>query len=499
MTLKKINRETKIFLLFSFLTLVLRLLTLMEINTGGDNIDYWYYGKALLNNYPYGDLFHRSIRWGILFPIVVIQFIFGTGAWVIYLIPVLMSLVLNCVVYKLAKYLFSAKNALISVIIIQLFPYTIRIGSQLFLAMFSITYLLISLYFLLRFFDLKSDDKKYKLYFLLSVLFMFIAYETKVTNLYLFVPWLILMFKKTTLKNIILYCSILAGLYLIEHFFYWRAGFPLGRMQIILSTHFGSGSMTLGEGVQFDGTFLGLFERYSFKNFPIYWHLITWLGIFSGFYLIKKGNREKTVSLLLIIIIVFMFMQTFFIKSINPVVPMEDFVVRYFSPLLPIFAMLIAEVLLRLLKISEKVIISIFILPIAGLLFMGMFLDFLPGSASKYLNNPLKPQESHLLKTIRFEKEVNDNFENGGAFGTYLENEEYTLGRRLSHKSLDTVNRLFLKLENGIGSYPGINTILDSGKEFLYLDIPGTKDSEEILISYRLPFELVLTEYDEVK
>lgn len=494
----KISREGKLFLLFSTFTLLLRLLTLMEINTGGDNIDYWYYGKALLNNYPYGDLFHRSIRWGIILPVAFIQAIFGTGAWVIYLIPVFMTLILNGVVYKLAKYLFGYKNALISIVIVQFFPYTIRIGSQLFLAMFSITYILLSLYFLLRFFELGRGTKRSNLYFALSIMFMFIAYETKITNLYFMVPWVILLIRRSDFKHLLLFGLVLIGLYAIEHFFYWRAGFSMGRLEIILDTHFGSGSMTLGEGVQFDGTFLGLFERYSFKNFPIYWHAITWPGITCGIYLYKKGDKKELISLLLIIIISFMLILTFAVKSISPVVPMEDFVVRYFSPLLPIFAMLIAQVLLRFVNISDKVIIALFALPLAALFFMAMVLDFLPSSASKYLNNPLKPSESHLIKTVSFEKEVNKVYDAGGTFATYKENNVYTLGRRLSHKSLDTVNRLFLHLEDGKGKYSSFTEILESGREIQYLNIPDQKNNM-LLLSYRLPFELVETTVDDVK
>ncbi len=475
----------------------------MEVNTGGDNIDYWYYGKALLNNYPYGELFHRSIRWGILFPIALFQLIFGTSAWVIYLIPIFMTLVLNGVIYKLGKYLFSSKVAFLSIVIFQFFPYTIRIGSQLFLALFSISYVLISLYFLLRFFDLEKGSRKSKLYFALSVTFLFIAYETKITNLYVLIPWVILLIKRSSLKSAFIYCLILAGLYSIEHFCYAVfAGYPMGRLEIILSTHFGSGSMTLGQGVQFDGTFLGLFERYSFKNFPIYWHLITWPGIAAGIILLKNKIQPQKVGMLLTVIITFMFILTFAIKSVNPFIPMEDFVVRYFSPLLPLFAMLISLTLFSFVPVANRlmdnklIVLSTFVLPLCLICFMAIILPFLPKSAGNYLNNPLKPSEHNFIKTINFEKEVNRVKDLGGTFGTYLENDVFTLGRRLSHKSLDTVNRLFLQLDNGIGSYSTHKEILESGRQFLFLD---NNSSNQIIVSYRLPFELKETTMEEVK
>jgi len=74
--IKTEKSDLNLFLIITCLTLLLRLLTLMEVNAGIDNMDYWYSAKALIHGYNYGTLSHRNIRWGIIIPTAVIQLIF---------------------------------------------------------------------------------------------------------------------------------------------------------------------------------------------------------------------------------------------------------------------------------------------------------------------------------------------------------------------------------------------------------------------------------------
>lgn len=472
----QLSRDAKVLLVFSLLTLVLRLITLMEVSPGGDNIDYWYYSKALVEGYPYGDLFHRNIRWAMILPVSLFQLIFGTDAWVICLIPLVMSILLNYSIYLVGREFFSKKAVYFSIILVQIFPYMIRVGSQLFLALFSMNYLLLAIYFLIR--ERRS--------LILSLIFMFLAYETKITNIYFLLPILFLLYKREGLKSVIIYGAILFGLYLVEHTAYlFYTGNFLGRLGIITSTHFGSSAMTLGEGVEFDGTFLGLFERFAFKNFPIYWHLITWPSFIGGVLLFRRAKYQRGVLWLIIITISFFFIQTFAVKSVSPFVPMEDFIVRYFMPVLPFISLLFCQSVLEFIPATNRFNeVVLYALPVSGFLLLGICLDYLPGGAREYLNNPLKPSEHQLIKTINFQKEINELSEEGYNF-------YYTDGdRRHSHRALDSVNRLYLDLEENGGAYNRVKRLMSDGTEMDYLDV---NDSDKYIEVLREPFELLKT------
>jgi len=265
----------------------------------------------------------------------------------------------------------------------------------------------------------------------------------------------------------------------------------MGRLQIILSTHFGSSAMTLGEGVEFDGTFLGLFERFSFKNFPVYWHFVTWGGLACGFYLLKKSPLYNKVQYLLIIVISFLLIQTFAVKSLFPFIPMEDFIVRYFMPILPLVLLplsaFILEILPFTLKINEPLLFSI---PIVLLLFLGIFIDRLPQGVQKYINNPLQPKENQFYQTIMFNKKIDKAFMDGTTFYTYTIDSTSTENKRNSAKALDSVNRLYLDLDNNKGMYNTEHKTLKNGSE---IELLGVGSSRTIRV-FREPFELLEVE-----
>ncbi|MBN2618554.1 MAG: glycosyltransferase family 39 protein [Spirochaetales bacterium] len=491
-----VNKSFTILLFLSLITIFLRLLTLMEVSPGGDNIDYWYYGKAIINQYQYGELFHRNIRWGILIPVTVFQMVFGTSVWVIYLIPITMAVLLNISIYKVGKKVFNQNTAYLTIIIVQIFPYMIRVGSQLFLALFSMNYLLLSFYFLLKYLDKDITTKNQRINFTISVLLLFIAYETKITNLYFLIPFLIIIYRKKSFIDVVKYSLILLGLYFIEHFLYFiLAGYPLGRLQIIMSTHFGSQSMTLGEGVEFNGTFLGLFERFSLKNFPIYWHLTLWGGLLSGFILKKIGKKNIYVTDIIVVIISFTIIQTLGVKSISPFIPFEDFIVRYFMPILPLAVLLISELILVLIPGLKRVNpVILFSLPVIILVFTGLFYNKLPNGAKEYINNPIDIKNHNLVKTIRYEKELNELIKSE-PIACVISNPNGKEDKRDSHRALDSVNRLFLKLEKGVGKYETSEVKDANGTIYKWIVTSNNSSFDpknEYIRVYRMPFEYKL-------
>lgn len=94
---------------------------------------------------------------------------------------------------------------------------------------------------LLAFFYLEhgqDDSRRSRLCFVGSVLSLFLAYESKITNLY-FLPGIliILLLRHRRMGPAIRYGLYLLGLYVIEHIAYFLAvGDPLGRLGIIAKT-----------------------------------------------------------------------------------------------------------------------------------------------------------------------------------------------------------------------------------------------------------------------
>jgi len=504
---KKKKNDIKILIIFTVLTLILRWITLMEVNTGGDNIDYWYFAKALWKRYPYTPVFHRSIRWGILLPTSLIQLLLGTHSWVIYVPSILLTLLLNINIYWIGKRIYTREAAFLAIILTQMFPYMIRLSSQLFLALFSVNYLMLSFLFLYKYL-FPTDDRernREKAYFLISIAFMFFAYLTKITNLYFLIPWLIMLFRYKGIQQMLKYGLILFGLYLIEHVCYFIfLGEPLGRLGIILNTHISSGAMEIGEGGNFDGTFLGLFKRYKLEYFPLYWHGVLWLGLVSGFVLYKKNENRKATFIIILMILTFMLIITFGITGINPVTPFEDFIPRYFTPLLPFLNLMIAAVILIFFRNIFEAIRKhlgrvsfysfFYVLPLSLILLMSILLPKLPSSAKEYLNPILQPEQHQLIKMVQWERILREAEKEGQLLACWTENSDFGDDQnRLSRKSLDTVNRLLLDQPRGIGAYPIKPFSFSSEKTLLFLESePGLSplNTNEWILSYRFPFQL---------
>ncbi len=497
--------DGKILALMALGTLILRYLTLMEVNVGGDNIDYWYYGKSILQGYPYELYFHRSVRWGIILPTVLVQLIFGLRPWVIYLPSVLMCVLLNYTVFWTGKRFFDRQSAFLSLVIIQFFPYMIRMGSQLFLGVFSMNYILLSLLFLMMYLNPQNAKEAGRgpLWFLLSILFMFISYLTKITNLYFLFPWLILIIRYKGFKPFLIYGVILAGLYSVEHLAYFLLlGEPLGRLGIIVHTHLGNSTMEIS-GVHGDGTFWGLYKRYNLHHFPFYWQFLFWGGLASSAYLLKKDpESKKAVKIILLIIAFFVIFITFGVTSIHPVKSFENYHPRYFSSILPLLALLVSRVLVGINPLRRRGLPSwavnyssvlIFTALLMLLVVLSLFLPVLPKAASEYLHNPFKPQEHMLAKMGSWEREINEATDNHVLLRSWLIGPENIREKRNSRKSIDTVNRLYLKLPKGVGMYPDYSEKTDDGLEYRWLDYGGaTPDSSDsIMTFFREPFELV--------
>ncbi len=320
-------------------TLFIRIYLLQMINVGPDEIDYWYSARQIVFGGVYPEIMHRTIRWAIILPVALFQKVLGLHPLVYYVPPVVNSLIQTVILYKFGKRLFGSSISFYSVLLFTAWPYMWRTGSQIRPAIFSLTYILIAFYTLFLF--LESDKRKY---FFFSLAALFLAYESKITNLY-FVPGILIVLwrYKRRIAEPLKYGGYLFILYLFEHLGYWIfTGNKMGRLGIIASHHMkGDFADKLPHGI------LGLFARYTgYMEFP--WKLLFLLFIAATIYLLIK--RKKWILELTILHVSFFFFLTFMVKGIHPIEPVEPFLDRYYIVNLPTMSLVIVMALRTLLS-----------------------------------------------------------------------------------------------------------------------------------------------------
>jgi hypothetical protein len=440
-------------LIVSFLvafTLIFRLLTIQMINVGPDEIDYWYYAKILFSKVPYGELFHRSIRWGIILPTFLIQRIFGTHPIVYIIGPVMLSCLQSYFTYSLGKRLFNPGAGILAVLMLTIFPYMIRTGSQIRPGIFSLTYLLAAFWIIVRNLDAFRTDKGWWGAVIAAAALVFCAYQTKITNLY-FLPFFavtIYAVAAKPLKPIVTFITLLSAAYLMELLLYFLGtGEPFGRLAIITRTHLDPGYIEEFEG----NTFLGLFDRFNNTKFPLFWKLeFVFYFLASGFLFFRwKGDDKRLWNrLFLLLVISFTFFLTFAVKSIRPVVPLEPYQNRYFTPLLPWMFLIIGAAIMELPGAVGKVLLHLterwtHVGPVLGsilLVFVVVFyFGLYPESVAEYAPELADPKGHVIPLYIRYAQLVNDAWEEG------LPLVSVHPGKEGSSKAIDTVNRVFLQ------------------------------------------------------
>ena len=431
-------------------TLIFRLLTLQMINVGPDEIDYWHYAKILFSKIPYGVLDHRNIRWSIILPTFLIQRIFGTHPIVYIFGPVMLSCLQSYFTYDLGKRLFNRGAGILAVLMLTTFPYMIRTGSQIRPGIFSLTYMLVAFWVIVRNLDAFRTEKGWRGAVIAAAAMVFCAYQTKITNLY-FLPFFavtIYTVAAKRLKPLVMFLVLLAAAYLIEHLLYFvGTGAPFGRLSIITRTHLEPGYIEEFE----HNTFLGLFDRFNNTDFPLFWKLgFVFYFLASGFLAFRwKGDDKRLWNrLFLLLVISFTLFLTFAVKSIRPLVPLEPYQNRYFTPILPWMFLIIGAVIMELPGLVGKVLLGFterwtrvsLMLCVILLGFVGVFYFRLyPSSFAEYAPELADPRKHVIPLYIHYTRLVDEAWEQG------LPVVSVHPGKGGSAKAIDTVNRVFLR------------------------------------------------------
>lgn len=330
--------NTVLFLLILF-TLFFRLLTVANIETGGDAAGVWFYAKKLYYGLPYHTGSHHAARFGMIIPVYLIQSIFGTHPVVYYITPLLFFLLQVLFLYEVGLRAHSIKVAFLGSLLLIFFPQMFRHAVQIKPGGFCAVYILISVYFLFKY----NDDDHPAVYIILSSISFFLAYITKVTSLF-FLPGiaLSLWLLKKEFKYVVIFGFSLLVLFLCETAFYHLfTDFSFGRMSIIMGSHLSSGNL------QPLSSFWDLFDRYT--DMILYWKIYFSAYLLSSLFLVvgakKRGMNAKMQSLLIIPLSYFLLM-TFAVKSVNPVIPAMSFNHRHLVLAAPLMMLIISNFLI---------------------------------------------------------------------------------------------------------------------------------------------------------
>jgi hypothetical protein len=496
---KKVNTEILSILTIILFTVLYRYVTLMMIHTGVDESDYWTAAKSLRLGLPYPDLTHRTVRWSIILPTYVTQIIFGINANAYYVMGFLFQIIQNILLFKIGKRIYSGKVGFITVFLITIFPFSIRVGSQIRPALTSIVYVLASFWFLLNYLD--DKDRKFKNLFF-SLIFIYIAYHSKITNLF-FLPGILLflVIKEKNWKHAFIYGGILLGFYLLETGIYALfTPFSLGHIDIIFSNHLASPG-----SYPFSG-FFSLFLRYAQPYLQLYWQIPFLLFAFLLILFAIKKNKAVP-SLIIYFSLSFFFFITFTFLSLEPLVLLERYINRYFYAVLGFVFLVISIGIIEILKFlksnfsvlhkftmkpkAELIGFVIVSLMVSSLVPLMLLTEIGQKYASYFAWDPRNPNTHAISKNAELEELLTQAYMNdipilasSGIAGA---------------NAIRTAQSYYIEYETVGGVIPVITTAIIGNIEYYVISRSNPLNAERFVGVIRGPFDARILSIDEIE
>jgi hypothetical protein len=500
--------ELAILLTFTFM---FRLVTLMIMNTGIDESDYWTAAKSLRFGLPYPPLSHRTVRWSVILPAFFSQLIFGVRANVYYVVPIVFQMLQSLLLYRLGKRIHSRTTGALAAIATTVFPYSARVGSQLRPEVTSSVYILAAFWYLLNYLD-SRDSEKIRCYFsrlLPSVAFLYIAYHSKITNLYFLPGFLVvILLLGKSFRHTLYFGLILLGLYVVETGIYAIfTNYDLGQIQIIAEHHFKpseTASAMGGSGVNigdypFSG-FFALFMRYAQPYLQWYWQIPFALFAVAAFY---YSFRKRTIenSSLLIVSASFFLCITFTFRSLKPLVLVEPFINRYFYAVLGFVMILLSRSFVDIVfvvyknirkfcsrnvpLVSEKARITL-IASICILLIATVPLSLLTSAGQRFGRyfawDPCDLSTHALARNNQYRRLLNAAVHNGTAV--------VADGGSAGQNAIRTVLSYYLDKDLVLAGLPTVRAIEYEGRSYWIISGPDRLDADDRVIAVRRgPFE----------
>ncbi len=328
------THRTSILLLFFLILIKVATLQIMGVG-GADPTESWEYAKI----FPYAEsikLFHRNVRYGTILPIVLTQKLFGTSPLVYYIAPIIATVVMSFLLFRILGRFTADKTAFTSVLLLNFLPEMAKDSSHPRVSTFATLYLIITIHILFLLQDKNSEkERSNTLFIILASVSTFCMYMASESSMFVLPGLMFIVFSiRSNIKDLVLYSTTLFSFYLTETLLYFLfTPFTLGRLSVIRSHVESLDNLPMQ-------SLLGLFYRYHPDKNDIYLTVLIFTAIIAAMYLLKKyrDNRLQAIS---IIIFSYLVLLTFLIKSVDPLVPFNNFRERYFMPVVPLMWCLI--------------------------------------------------------------------------------------------------------------------------------------------------------------
>lgn len=401
-TLKNSQNPTNKFILHYLLpgmlvfsiALLVRLYLTDSIGNAGDEFERWYQSKRVLQGIGMDRLDHHTLRWSINIPTLIFQWLLGTKPVIYYLIPASFGALASLFVFNISRLIAGLSAGFFSSFLFTVTPQISRAGTQLMPAIFSCAYLLGTVYFTLRFVENKKTS-----YLILATLFMFLAYGSKVPNLF-FLPGLIVFiyWRTNTLRPLLLFLSLLLLLFILE-----TIGIALysGEFVWMGRIHYLSQHMDVMQEEKYVYLFSDIWKRWLLL--PGYWQSLLIGALICGIFIFFSRHKKHNKSILLVFLMLlsFSFITTLAITSIDPLRFVQPPINRYLTVTIP-FAVIIICCTLSMINI---------VLTSAMMIVLCWFW------ATNNYQNKLKPTWTPaVLRANEYQETISDHWRNDYAF-----------------------------------------------------------------------------------
>ena len=307
------------------LTAGLLVATLPGIDMGGDAAWKWAFVRSWGRGLPWV-YDHHTARFGVNVPIYFAQQLLGTELNAMYAAPVVFALLQVALVYECGRRLGSRGVGLGAVALLLAFEPWAAAAGRLLPGVFQSTYWVLALCCYVEF--ARSGRRRWLLLLGLSML---LAYEAMLSSLY-FVPGLLLAvwwLRGRVTDNAYWLIVFAVGVAIETALYAFLSDFPRGQLQVAARTHSNVEPLA----------FWGLFRRYVVL--PRGWQVGLAVGACAAA-LAPWLTRSRAVQGLCILTGTLFVAMTFGIKQLDPLVPALNFRARYFDPLAPLLALVVA-------------------------------------------------------------------------------------------------------------------------------------------------------------
>lgn len=318
------------------LCVTVRLLRLQPIELYDDEVMRWSFVRQWFydNSFRRGVWTHHMARFGVNAPLFVVQAFVGRHGAAYYVWPIASFALQVLLSFAVAKRLAGRAAAVVAALLLSVFAGLDRGASQILPDAFGGTAMTLVLYLLIRHHDAPTHQRRA---WLLAATAAFVwAYEIKESNL-LFLPGLVLAVwqLKRRFRDALVLLLVLAACIAVETLLYWSLTDYSSRFAIVGEAH----------GLV-HGTFWGLFERFTRLEPP--WQMLFWTWLASVVALARSPDPRTRALLLLPV--GFVFLLTFLVRGLDPLLIWTNFYSRYFEPAAPLMAIAVGIFLTEAVK-----------------------------------------------------------------------------------------------------------------------------------------------------